>query len=142
PPTGMPEFYWVLDANGNTLFAGTGPGLDIATSFGGLAGDVAITGDWSGTGTTKIGVYRSATGQFLLDYNDNGTFDGALIDRAYQFMPAPVAGDIPVTGDWTGTGTTKIGIYRPSTGQWFLDTNGNGGYDVGHTPPVNYGGIA
>jgi hypothetical protein len=139
--TPTPEFYWLLDANGNTLFDGVGPGLDIATAFGGLAGDIAITGDWSGTGTTKIGVYRSATGQFLLDYNDNGTFDGALLDRVYQFMPAPVAGDIPVAGDWTGTGTSKIGIYRPSTGQWFLDTNGNGVFDAGDVV-TNYGGLA
>jgi hypothetical protein len=139
--TPTPEFYWVLDANGNTQWDGTGPGLDIATAFGGLAGDIAITGDWSGTGTTKIGVYRSSTGAFLLDFNDNGTFDGGLADRQFQFFPGVTAGDIPVTGDWTGTGTTKIGIYRPSTGQWFLDLNGNGIFDGGDVV-VNYGGIA
>jgi Beta-propeller repeat len=139
--TPTPEFYWVLDANGNTQWDGTGPGLDTATAFGGLAGDIAITGDWSGTGTTKIGVYRSSTGAFLLDFNDNGTFDGGLADRQFQFFPAPTAGDIPVTGDWTGTGTTKIGIYRPSTGQWFLDMNGNGIFDGGDVV-VNYGGLA
>ena len=139
--TPTPQYYWLLDANGNTLFDGAGPGLDIATAFGGLAGDIAITGDWSGSGTTKIGIYRSSTGLFILDYNDDGLMSGNLIDRYYQFMPVPVAGDIPVTGDWTGTGVTKIGIYRPSTGQWFLDTNGNGVYDAGDVV-VNYGGVA
>jgi hypothetical protein len=130
---------WLLDANGNTLWDAPGPGLDTYSNFGGLVGDVPITGDWSGNGTTKIGVYRN--GAFLLDYNGSGLYDGSLADRYYQFM-TPVAGDIPVTGDWTGTGTTKIGIYRPSTGQWFLDMNGNGVFDPGTDAVVNYGGLA
>ena len=29
--------------------------------------------------------------------------------------------DIPVTGDWDGSGKTKPGIYRASTGEWSLD---------------------
>jgi hypothetical protein len=136
-----PGFGFLLDANGNTLFDGAGVGLDLVENFGGAAGDVAISGDWSGSGTTKIGVYRPSNGLFILDYNDNGTFDGQLLDRVYQFFPTPTAGDVPVVGDWTGTGTYKIGIYRPSTGQWFLDLNGNGVYDAGVDALVNYGGI-
>jgi len=135
-------FLWVLDANGNTTFDGTGPGLDIATAFGGIAGDMPITGDWSGSGTTKIGIYRSSNGLFLLDYNDNGTFDGCLADRCYQYMPTPTAGDIPVIGDWTGTGTSKIGLYRPSSGQWFLNLSGNGTYIPGVDFVTYYGGLA
>jgi hypothetical protein len=34
-----------------------------------------------------------------------------------------IAGDIPVIGDWNGSGTSKIGIVR--NGAWFLDVNGN-----------------
>src|SRR5271157_741178 len=79
-------FLWLLDANGNEVFDGTGPGLDLVEAFGGIAGDIPITGDWSGTGTTKIGIYRASNGLFLLDYNDNGTFDGCLVDRCYQYM--------------------------------------------------------
>ena len=40
-----------------------------------------------------------------------------------------MSGDIPVTGDWTGNGVSKIGVFRPSTGEWFLDLNGNGKWD-------------
>jgi hypothetical protein len=36
-------------------------------------------------------------------------------------------------GDWTGSGTTKLGIFDPnastSTSQWKLDRNGNGNWD-------------
>ena len=34
--------------------------------------------------------------------------------------------DIPVIGDWNGiTETSEIGIFRPSSGIWSLDSNGN-----------------
>jgi len=32
--------------------------------------------------------------------------------------------DFPVVGDWSGTGEVRIGVFRPSTGEWFLDKNG------------------
>ena len=133
-------FFWVLDSNGNRIFDGAGTGLDIATAFGGLSGDIPITGDWSGTGDTKVGVYRSPSGLFLLDYNGNGTFDGCVIDRCYQFMATQTPGDLPVIGDWTGSGTTKIGIYRPATGEWFLDTDGSGVFGAGDVT-AKYGGV-
>ena len=28
--------------------------------------------------------------------------------------------DIPLTGDWAGDGTSEIGVWRPSTAQFFL----------------------
>jgi hypothetical protein len=42
-----------------------------------------------------------------------------------------LAGDVPVTGDWNGSGRTQIGIYRPSTGEWILD---NKTYHLGGQP--------
>ncbi|HWF08773.1 MAG TPA: SBBP repeat-containing protein [Bryobacteraceae bacterium] len=38
------------------------------------------------------------------------------------------ATDIPVAGDWTGSGVKRIGIFR--NGTWILDTNGNGVLDA------------
>ena len=38
-----------------------------------------------------------------------------------------VPDDIPVVGDWNGSGRLKIGVYRK--GQWFLDYNGSYGWD-------------
>ena len=34
-------------------------------------------------------------------------------------------GFMPVVGDWNGSGTTKIGTFNKSTGDWVLDYNGN-----------------
>ena len=37
-------------------------------------------------------------------------------------------GDIPVMGDWTGTGVNRIGVFR--NGLWILDMNNNGVFDA------------
>ena len=39
-------FFWVLDANGNHTFDGTGVGQDLAFPFGGIAGDKPVVGKW------------------------------------------------------------------------------------------------
>ncbi|HWE50288.1 MAG TPA: SBBP repeat-containing protein [Bryobacteraceae bacterium] len=39
------------------------------------------------------------------------------------------AADLPVSGDWDGTGRKRIGVF--SNGTWFLDINGDGYFDAG-----------
>jgi hypothetical protein len=41
-----------------------------------------------------------------------------------------VAGDIPVPGDYNGDGLTDLAVFRPATGQWFVDTNRDGGTNL------------
>jgi alpha-tubulin suppressor-like RCC1 family protein len=114
---------WYLDLNGNGVWDGTP--TDAQYSFGsGIANAIPVTGDWTGTGTTRIGVY--ANGTWYLDLNGNGVWDGTPTDAQYSFGGG-VANAIPVTGDWTGTGITKIGVY--ANGTWYLDLNGNGVWD-------------
>jgi len=91
------------------------------------AGDLPVTGDWDGNGTTQVGLFRPATGEWFLDYNGNRTWDGCSKDRCLGSFGS--AADLPVSGDWNGTGTSKIGVFRPSTSRWFLDFNGNGQWD-------------
>jgi hypothetical protein len=91
------------------------------------AGDLPVTGDWDGNGTTQPGLFRPATGEWFLDYNGNRAWDGCKKDRCLSSFGT--AADLPVSGDWNGTGTSKIGVFRPSTGEWFLDFNGNGQWD-------------
>ena len=38
-------------------------------------------------------------------------------------------GDIPVVGDWTGDGITKLGVYR--NGKFYLDVNNSHQLDAG-----------
>ena len=42
-----------------------------------------------------------------------------------------VVGDEPIIGDWNGDGEDEIGIYRPGSGIFALDMNGNGVWDGG-----------
>ena len=74
---------------------------------------------------TKVGVFRN-NNSFLEDSNGNRQYDSTDVNIT-TFVPPGGAqpGDLPVTGDWSGNGRTKVGIYRPSTGTWWLDTNGD-----------------
>jgi hypothetical protein len=62
-----------------------------------------------------------------LDYNSSARWDGSRTDKVLG--PFGIAGDRPVVGDWDGSGKIRIGVYRPSTGKWYLDLNGNGKLD-------------
>jgi len=114
---------WLLDKNRNRVW----DGCEIDTcieAFGGLEEDIPVIGDWNGDGKDKIGVYRK--GQWVLDLNGNGVWDGCEVDACIEAFGGSKE-DIPVIGDWNGDGKDKIGVYRK--GLWFLDLNGNGGWD-------------
>ena len=64
----------------------------------------------------------------LFRSNGDDKHTGCWTDKCLG--PFGAAGDIPIVGDWTGTGSVRIGVYRPSTGEWFLDLNGNGKLDA------------
>jgi hypothetical protein len=90
--------------------------------------DIPITGKWSAVGMDRIGVFRPDTGRWYLDRSGNEKWNGCDWDfcarlKIYQ------AGDLPVTGDWNGGGRTQVGLFRPATGEWFLDSNGNFTWD-------------
>ena len=77
----------------------------------GKNGDIAITGDWTGDGITKIGLFRD--GQWILDTDGDGRLTSA--DKRFTFGQK---GDIPVVGNWDGDGISRIGVYRD--GRWEL----------------------
>ena len=49
---------------------------------------------------------------FLRNSNDSGP-----ANLAFGFG---AAGDIPIKGDWNNDGVDTIGVYRPTTGEFFL----------------------
>jgi hypothetical protein len=111
------------DFNGNGGW--NGAVIDGTYNFG-LTGDIPVSGDWNNEGKTEIGVFRPSTRSFYLDANGNGGWNGAVIDRSYNFG---LTGDIPVSGDWNNDGKTEIGVFRPSTRSFYLDANGNGAWN-------------
>ena len=117
--------YWYLDRNGNGQLDSCT--VDLCYGPFGAQGDIPVVGNWDGTGAAKIGVFTPQGGTWQLDFNGNGQWDGCSIDKC--FGPFGQPGDIPVVGDWNGNNTAKIGVFRPATGEWFLDMNGNGQWD-------------
>ncbi len=60
-----------------------------------------------------VAVYRPSDQTFYVRYhNTTGVSDEAILYGN--------PGDIPLVGDWNGDGLDEIGVYRPSTAQWFL----------------------
>lgn len=130
---------WYLDVNGNGTWDA---GVDIVRSFG-TSSDIPVVGDWTGNGTTNIGVFRN--GEWFLDLDGNGIwgYNGlpwGYTDAIYQHgntYTFGIPGDKPVTGDWTGSGASKIGVVRGNT--WYLDMNGNGSWDDGIDAVTSFG---
>ena len=108
------------DLNGNGVW--NGAVTDRQYNFG-ITGDIPVFGEWNGTTLTEIGVFRPSTHTFYLDYDGNGVWNGAAVDKQYNFG---MTGDIPVSADWNIDGIPEIGVFRPSTHMFYLDYNGNG----------------
>jgi hypothetical protein len=104
----------------------TGP-ADHVIPFG-QAGDQPVVGDWNGSGTDKPGIFRSSTGQFILQIS-------ALKTIVINFG---AAGNIPVAGDWDGNGIDTPGVFDPVTGQWQLTNGINGANVSGSSPAANF----
>ena len=96
----MGQSQWTLaDENGTPL----------TTFHFGMSGSVPVTGDWDGSGTTKIGVFLD--GLWFLDLNGNGLWDDKDL-----WIKLGAKGDQPVAGDWNGDGKTDIGIFGHAWG--------------------------
>jgi serine-aspartate repeat-containing protein C/D/E len=73
----------------------------------GLPGATPVSGDWDGSGTTKIGAFLG--GIWFLDLNGNGRWDEGDL-----WIKLGRDGDQPVSGDWNGDGKTDVGIFGPA----------------------------
>jgi hypothetical protein len=97
------------------------PSIDRHYSFGGT-GYQACTGDWTGSGVSRVGLFQPVSpnnAYFTLDIDGNGTWtNGVDVSVSYGLHD-----DIPVTGQWGNTRRSQIGIFRG--GLWNLDVDGN-----------------
>jgi hypothetical protein len=115
---------WFLDLTANGIWEGCN--VDLCLGPFGKDGDIPVVGDWSGNGVSDIGVFRASTGEWLLDLNSNGQWDGCNIDRCLRSATGSQKA-LPIVGDWTGSGIDMIGEVIPGRkAMWYLDRNGNG----------------
>jgi CSLREA domain-containing protein len=113
-PDGVSGEFVISDLNWRTE-----PVIGIAQTFVfGLATDKVVVGDWTGDGITKVGVFRAATAFG----NPNAAVFTLDTTNAHAFVPGQskvfvfgLITDGVVIGDWDGSGTSKVGVYRPAT---------------------------
>jgi hypothetical protein len=105
-----------------------GGGAWIQTDIFGSPDDRPVAGDWDGRRDQdgyyqdEIGLYHPGTRTFTLD------LDGSLSPTAGDVTTATPfgnAGDLPVVGDWNGDHKDELGVWRPSTRRFYLDSNAN-----------------
>jgi predicted RNA-binding protein len=115
---------WILDVNGDGVINYSNLGVDKVFQYTATAGDLPVVGDWNGDGKTKTGVFRN-NGVWIIDVNGDGVINYANlgVDKVFQYTAT--AGDLPVIGDWNGSGTAKTGVFR-NNGVWIIDVNGDG----------------
>jgi len=78
----------------------------------------------------KIGIFRN--GGWALDKTGDSVWNAG--DIAFSLgMPT----DVPVVGDWTGTGQYRIGVFRAGT--WYVDINGDNNWTWGVDAYFYYG---
>lgn len=117
-----------LDLDGDGIWD---PVRDTSFQFG-YAGDQVLSGDWNSDGRTDIAVFRpnaAGAGYFYLDANGNQRWDEADVAFAFGY-----AGDQAFAGDWNADGQFEVGVFRPNSsggGVFYLDANGNRGWDAG-----------
>lgn len=71
--------------------------------------------------TSFLGIFRN--GEWIIDTNKNGVLEPD--QDLHFFFGEP--GDLPVVGDWDGSGKLKPGVFR--NGRWLVDWNGNHRWD-------------
>jgi len=118
---------WYLDIKGDGVWDG-GIMDRVIPNFGqGLPNVMPVTGDWDGSGKTRIGVFTNGT--WYLDIKGDGVWDGGIVDRVIPNFGQGLPNVMPVTGDWDGSGKTRIGVF--TNGTWYLDIKGDGVWDGG-----------
>ncbi len=88
---------WTIDYDGDGRFTSA----DKQFTFG-QKGDIPVVGKWDRSEVSKIGVYRN--GEWFLDRDGSGDFASA------EHFHQPVAGDMPVVGDFNGSGISDVAM--------------------------------
>jgi photosystem II stability/assembly factor-like uncharacterized protein len=122
---------FLLDLNGNNQWNGCQNDKCI---FFGTKYDFPVAGKFNGGHISQIGVFRktptSLNGvlkNWFLDLDGDRQWSGCESDECDYFG---TDGDLPIVGDWNNDGFDEIGVFRPSTGSFYLDHDGNGKWEA------------
>lgn len=109
---------------GSTLKSQNCPEPDEGDDGGDDGGDqplqvVPLAGDWHNVGTAQLTLFHRTTPAEFVVQRPNP-------DRAPLHVRMGVATDEPATGDWDGNGNVNAGVFRPSTGTFYMRSRGTG----------------
>ena len=80
----------------------------------GQSGDIPVTGNFVGSGTTDIGVFRPSNATWYFQ-----TIEGTNLKTVQFGQP----GDVPMAGDWDTDSVTDTAVFRPLTGDWHIQSS-------------------
>jgi hypothetical protein len=137
---------WFLDIGNKHVY----DPATVGTYVFGLTGDRPAVGRWATASTnnaSQIGIFRCPAGASVCQWvvESLGLTGVSTTVPTSVFSPSDaiynfgLPGDVPVIGNWNGNGTLRIGTFRPATGQWFLDINGNGTFDPAADLTTSFG---
>ena len=106
---------FVLFVNGNVF--------KTVTMLDGKVGGVPLVGNWDGLPGDELGLFRPAIGKFVLDVDGDGVSNDPD-DRVGAMLDGKPYGK-PLVGNWDGLGGEEVGLYRPGTGVFTLDFDGD-----------------
>jgi len=79
-----------------------------------------VVGHWDGTAVDHVGVYSNGVFYLTASYCGVGA---TCVGSLYKAVNFGAAADLPVVGDWSHSGATELGVYRPSNGVFYLCTS-------------------
>jgi hypothetical protein len=85
-----------------------------------------LAGDFDGDGFDTIGVYATTADEPFFLLSNSHAEENAVAKPEIVFVFGK-QGDLPIAGDWDGDGVDTVGVYRPSTSEFFLVNDFFGG---------------
>ena len=111
-------------AVGTWLIQGVTPVLGIPFGNGGV---VPFTGDFNGDGVSDLAYYDPTTSTWVIEDSQGTNLQPGNPPNPPQQIPLGQAGDIPIVGNFSGSGVTEVGIYIPGQGAapstWQIEDN-------------------